>query len=365
MTCDVEARTEDHLHVLKETCHFKFSRYGDQNIRIPNLMDVQRVFYEGSYDRIVCSTEVMGVIGMYLKTSFTVHCYFYMHTDWMDFCKRSLHLEDAALSRVRRTLRFYYNRCDGVFVLNEDHRQWLCGPDMGLPEDKVYKTSHWVGDMFDLSDEEETRCFRLPEGTLEINSDDLKGKPKMRLLYVGRLSEEKGVYDLPEMMKHLSNMGIKAELTIIGDGPSQAVLSQELPSAQFISWLPQVELGQHYRDADLLLFPSRFDTFGCVVLEAMACGCPVLAYNCKGPKDIIEHGIHGYLVDGVEEAVNMIKIHHQKQRQDGMRAASILRAKEYSAPEVMGRLLMDLGITTIQKMRCSEPLVSSSTTPMT
>lgn len=125
----------------------------------------------------------------------------------------------------------------------------------------------------------------------------------MKLLYVGRLSEEKGVYDLPEILKSVKNMGIKVELTIIGDGPSQAVLAQELPSANFISWLSQEQLAPHYGEADLLLFPSRFDTFGCVVLEAMSCGCPVLAYNCKGPKDIIEHGIHGYLVDGIEEAV--------------------------------------------------------------
>jgi glycosyltransferase involved in cell wall biosynthesis len=122
-----------------------------------------------------------------------------------------------------------------------------------------------------------------------------------------------------------------------------------------IPWLPQSELAAHYRGADLLLFPSRFDTFGCVVLEAMACGCPVLAYNCKGPKDIIEHGRDGYLVNSVEEAVSMIKIHGQKQRQDAMRQSAMLRAKEYSATEVMIRLLMDVGIPSPQGIKCDEP----------
>lgn len=64
------------------------------------------------------------------------------------------------------------------------------------------------------------------------------------------------------------------------------------------------ELAHYYQNADVFVFPSRWDTFGIVMIEAMACGTPVAAYPVQGPLDIIEQGITGVMNEDLIEAVN-------------------------------------------------------------
>ncbi|MGH7790676.1 MAG: glycosyltransferase, partial [Thermodesulfobacteriota bacterium] len=63
------------------------------------------------------------------------------------------------------------------------------------------------------------------------------------------------------------------------------------------------QLKDWYRKADVFVFPSRFDTFGLVILEAMACGLPVVAYNVPSPNDIVQNGVTGILGDNLEENI--------------------------------------------------------------
>jgi glycosyltransferase involved in cell wall biosynthesis len=261
------SKQESHLHIIEQVIEFSSPNYSEQPLRIPNLMDIQKIFYDGAYDRVICSTEGIGWLGLYLKTAFSVPAYFYMHTDWMDFFKRSAHCEDASLSQIRRYLRFFYQQFDGVFVLNEDHRAWLTSQDMGLTKEKIHKTAHWPAEV-----------FRAPHPVHRIHNEI------PHLLYVGRLSEEKGVHDLALISHEFTLRGWAHHLTIVGDGPAKTLLKQNLPHANFVGWQNQENLVAYYENSDLLLLPSRFDTFGCVVIEAMHCGCPVVAYNCKGPK---------------------------------------------------------------------------------
>lgn len=337
--CGQDAKGEEHLHQLQSLCSAKCKGYGDQELRVPNLMDVQKIFYEGGYDRIICSTELMGLVALYLKTAFSVPCYFYMHTDWMDFFKRSVHLEDAALGRLRRVLRFYYKRFDGIFVLNEEHSRWLVGKDMGLDPSKVFKTSHWVSSEFRVSQE------------ADVQEEAISGKHgdrPCRLLYVGRLSEEKGVYDLPLVLEQVRSKGLDVEVTVLGDGPARSVLETSLEGVSFEGWVDRETLIERYRWADLLLLPSRFDTFGCVVLEAMACGCPVVAYNQKGPRDIIGDGLSGYLVEDAQGMANAIQDHHQTAQQDHMKAAAVKRAANFDANLVLKQMFEDISMGKVE-----------------
>src|SRR5690606_2352789 len=81
----------DHLHLLPAVSEFTLPFYKDQVIRLPGLLELQKTFLEGGYDRIICSTEApMGLLAIYLKSAFNVPAYFYAHTDWMDFARRTL-----------------------------------------------------------------------------------------------------------------------------------------------------------------------------------------------------------------------------------------------------------------------------------
>lgn len=104
--------------------------------------------------------------------------------------------------------------------------------------------------------------------------------PRPIFLYAGRLAVEKNV----EAFLSLDLPGSKL---VAGDGPARAALEARYPQARFLGVKTPAELAALYASSDVFVFPSRTDTFGNVVLEALACGLPVAAYPVVGPLDII------------------------------------------------------------------------------
>lgn len=99
-------------------------------------------------------------------------------------------------------------------------------------------------------------------------------------IHVGRLAVEKNI----EAFLSLDLPGTKV---VVGDGPHRASLEKNCPQAIFTGRLEEGALAAAYAGGDVFVFPSLTDTFGLVVLEALACGTPVAAYNVTGPKDIL------------------------------------------------------------------------------
>jgi glycosyltransferase involved in cell wall biosynthesis len=115
--------------------------------------------------------------------------------------------------------------------------------------------------------------------------------------YVGRLSPEKDVHLLAEIERQLIAAGrSKFRILIVGDGSERAVLQSTMRRAQLPGVLRGIDLAQAYASMDLFLFPSATDTFGNVVLEAMASGVPALVTLQGGPKFLVEDGVTGYVV---------------------------------------------------------------------
>ncbi len=108
------------------------------------------------------------------------------------------------------------------------------------------------------------------------------------LLFVGRLVSVKGADLAVEALRRLRKRGIDTTLTICGDGPERDALEQQVRDADledsitFEGWTEPDELAAHYRRAELLLVPSRYEPFGIVALEAIASGCPVVAAETGG-----------------------------------------------------------------------------------
>lgn len=114
-------------------------------------------------------------------------------------------------------------------------------------------------------------------------------------VYLGRVSVEKNV----EAFLSLSLPGQKV---VIGDGPAKTSLEERFPEVIFTGSLRGERLVNRLSAADVLVFPSRTDTFGLVMLEALACGLPVAAYPVTGPIDVIEHGKTGWLSEDLGDA---------------------------------------------------------------
>jgi glycosyltransferase involved in cell wall biosynthesis len=120
--------------------------------------------------------------------------------------------------------------------------------------------------------------------------------PGPHLLYVGRVSVEKNV----EAFLKLNVPGTKI---IVGDGPARADLAARYPDAVFLGLKTGEELSALYRSADIFVFPSRTDTFGNVMIEALASGLPVAAYPVTGPRDILTNPACGALDEDLGFAI--------------------------------------------------------------
>lgn len=122
---------------------------------------------------------------------------------------------------------------------------------------------------------------------------------KIGLLYVGRISWEKDLDILCEAMHRLNeNYRDRICLIMTGDGPCRAELIERLPDNTVFTGIKRnLELAQIYASSDIFVFPSSFETFGNVVVEAFASGLPVIGVNKGGVKDLIEHGVNGLLTE--------------------------------------------------------------------
>lgn len=135
----------------------------------------------------------------------------------------------------------------------------------------------------------DTALFRpRPEASLPL--------PRPINLYVGRVAVEKNL----EAFLALDLPGSKL---IVGDGPQRRELAQRYPAAHFVGVKVGEDLARHYAAADVFVFPSRTDTFGLVVLEALASGVPVAAYPVTGPRDILDGSGAGCLDDDLGAAI--------------------------------------------------------------
>ena len=116
------------------------------------------------------------------------------------------------------------------------------------------------------------------------------------MLYVGRVAVEKNI----EAFLSTPHPGSKV---VVGDGPATAGLKQRFPDAHFLGAQFGDALAACYRAADVLVFPSRTDTFGLVMIEALACGTPVAAYPVPGPVDVLTPQ-SGVMNDSLAEAIS-------------------------------------------------------------
>ena len=119
--------------------------------------------------------------------------------------------------------------------------------------------------------------------------------PKPVFLYVGRIAVEKNI-------KAFLDLDLPGRKVLVGGGPQTAELAGAYPNALFTGPKHGEELAQAYASADVFVFPSLTDTFGLVLLEALASGVPVAAYPASGPKDVVTDPRVGVLSFDLREA---------------------------------------------------------------
>ncbi|MBD2015821.1 glycosyltransferase [Microcoleus sp. FACHB-53] len=146
----------------------------------------------------------------------------------------------------------------------------------------------------------DTETFHPSLVSQEMRSRLSQGHPESPiLLYVGRLSAEKEIERIKPVLEAIPN----ARLALVGDGPHRSALEKHFAGTptHFVGYLTGKELGAAFASSDAFVFPSRTETLGLVLLEAMAAGCPVVAARSGGIPDIVTDGVNGYLFNPADE----------------------------------------------------------------
>ena len=114
-------------------------------------------------------------------------------------------------------------------------------------------------------------------------------------LYVGRVAVEKNINAFLEI-------DLPGSKWVVGDGPAMKEIKEKYPLVNYLGVLNQYQLAEVYAAADVFVFPSKTDTFGLVLLEAMACGLPVAAYPVTGPIDVLGDSSAGVMNEDLRTA---------------------------------------------------------------
>lgn len=196
------------------------------------------------------------------------------HTQFPDYLESRSRIPAAWTWRL---VRWFHGPSSAVLCSTPTIRNALAAHD-------IAHVRHW-GRGVDLD------CFHPGQAPFEA----FDGLPRPIQLYVGRVAVEKNI----EAFLETRHPGTRV---VVGDGPARVGLERRFPDAVFVGTLFGERLAAGYAGADVLVFPSRTDTFGLVMIEALACGTPVAAYPAAGPIDILNDEV-GCMHEDLEAAI--------------------------------------------------------------
>jgi glycosyltransferase involved in cell wall biosynthesis len=259
--------------------------YEEIILNIPPVLEVLEWSDRQQFDVVHVSTPgPMGLCGWLVAKMLRVPLLCTYHTDfpaYVDQLTRDHRVTNGTLAYMK----WFYAQAAGVFARSSPYRFKI--QDLGISESKIHSIRPGV------NTQKFNPARRDPSGW------ESRGiAQRHRLLYAGRISVEKNLPLLAEAFKILCRHRDDVALVIAGDGPYLQTMRESLAAqpAYFLGNQDDDQLATLYASSDLLVFPSRTDTLGQVVLEAQASGLPALVTPDGGPRDSIEDGLSGLVV---------------------------------------------------------------------
>jgi glycosyltransferase involved in cell wall biosynthesis/predicted metal-dependent phosphoesterase TrpH len=260
--------------------------YSGLEVGVPSLPSVVEALAEGRYGVVhLCSPGPAGVAAALVARVMGLPTVGSYHTELEAYAR--LRSGDERIGRATRMgLSLFYGSCHAV--LSPSLASDISLAALGVRSERIGRWDRGV----DLGRFSPSR--REP-GSLGDG---------VSVLYAGRLTKEKGADLLAESFLAARRRDPRLRLVLAGGGPEESRLRERLgEAASFLGWLEGEELAAAYASADVLLFASRTDTFGQVILEAQASGLPVVAVDEGGPASLIEDGVTGRLCPPDPEAL--------------------------------------------------------------
>jgi len=252
---------------------FTIPEYDLQKLSFPPILEVVDHVAQKGYTELILSTPgPMGLAGLLAANVLGLRTSAIYHTDFPQYA-RFLSEDDPLIEGIAwNYMHWFYSQMDRVYVNSQSYlERWV---EKGLAREKLAILPRGLDtELFSTSHRQEG--FWKSRGA--------KGKVA---LYVGRISKEKELDFLSRVAVQVERSG-GITFAFVGEGPFLAELKQKIPQGIFTGVLHNQELGQAYASADLFVFPSTTDTYGNVVVEAMASGLPVVVSDQGGPGELL------------------------------------------------------------------------------
>lgn len=264
---------------------FPMPFYAGLPLALPPVAEVMECADRQQFDAIHVSTPgPMGLCGLLVAKMLRVPLVATYHTDFPAFV-RDLTGDHRLTGATAGYVGWFYRQAAAVFARSRAYEQPI--RDLGVPADRI-SVLHPSVDAATFNprrrDDDLWRRFGV--------------RQPYRLLYAGRVSAEKNLAMLADAFRRLCGRRCDVALVVAGDGPFRADMRKRLNGlpAHFVGCQDDAGLSALYASSDLFVFPSRTDTLGQAVVEAQACGLPVLVGDEGGPCEFMDDGITGVVL---------------------------------------------------------------------
>jgi glycosyltransferase involved in cell wall biosynthesis len=268
---------------------FELPEYELQKLSFPPILQMLDYIQREKFTEIIISTPgPVGLTALLAAKMLNLQTSGIYHTDFPQYIR--ILTEDSFLeSMAWGYMHWFYGQLDTVFVNSEEYRQsWI---KHGFDPAKLKILPRGL----------DTELFHPARREPEFFEKFGEHNGEIRLLYVGRISREKDLDLLAAAYRRLRDEGLPVQLFVVGHGPYSEAFAKSLPEAIFTGYLTGNELAAAYASADIFVFPSTTDTFGNVILEAQACGLPVVVSDSGGPKELVRDTANGLITKSHDE----------------------------------------------------------------
>ncbi|WP_243439523.1 glycosyltransferase [Fundidesulfovibrio soli] len=288
ITCG--GRDREQFHGVKQfqpIGSWELPEYPGQTFHYPPFLEMLEHAYEQGFTHLHSATPgPIGLAALGISRILKLPIYGTYHTAFPQYAK-VLTGDDAMEELMWKYMIWYYNQMDKVFVPSKATGEELAAK--GIAPEKITLFTRGV----------DIERFTPAKRNGALKRYGLEGGTT--LLYVGRVSQEKNLHLLADAYLELSARHPDLNLVIVGDGPYTGDMKRKLKGrgAVFTGYIQGEELAGVYASSDLFVFPSTTDTFGNVVLEAQSSGLPVIVTPLGGPRENMEPGVTGLVVEEV------------------------------------------------------------------
>ncbi|RYY34491.1 MAG: glycosyltransferase family 1 protein, partial [Sphingobacteriaceae bacterium] len=252
----------------------------------PHMVHIATPSLLGEFGLKYANQEKLPVISIY-------HTHFISYIDY--YLKSAPFLIDFVKSKVIESQRMFYNRCDMVYIPSESIATELMEIGISPLRMKIWKRG--IDTQLFSPDKKDPHLMRR-----------ITGNNHPVVLFASRLVWEKNLETLFRIYDGLKLKNIPFNMVIAGDGTARKIAENRMPDAVFTGKVEHNVLAELYASASVFVFPSVSETYGNVILEAMASGLPCVIADGGGSADFIEQGVNGFKCDPYNEHYYIDKI---------------------------------------------------------